>query len=259
MIDNKTKRWIRIVGASAVLACVLLLSGCAPQRANPEMIPAEPIAPELSPVQSTEKFRREYVLVPGDQLEVIVRQAPEASRTVLIRPDGRLTLPLVEDVVAAGLTPTELDARLTERFSERLIDPEVTVIASMVRQPMVYVTGDVRNPQALALRDAPHAIHAVVLAGGLLPSAAAKVIVVIRLTDDGYIRAIPVELQGRGQPHPYLALKSIALQADDVVFVPQSNRAQTAKFIDEFLLRPFWAINQALQSYTAYRIISEDL
>lgn len=256
---NQRKRWVRTAGALAALACVLLLPACAPQRATPEMILAEPVAPELKPVQSTERFRREYVLAPGDQLEVVVRQAPEASRTVLIRPDGRLTLPLVEEVIAAGLTPAELDARLTERFSERLIDPEVTVIASMVRQPMVYVTGHVRQPQAVPLRDAPHAIHAVAIAGGLQPSAAAKVIVVIRLTEDGYVRAIPIELQGRGQPHPYMALKSIALQADDVIFVPQSNRAQTAKFIDEFLLRPFWAVNQALQSYTAYRIIRDDL
>src|SRR5207302_6366962 len=127
-------------------------------------VPQVPVLQEV--VQSSIRFRKEYVLAPGDQIEVVVRRVSEVSRAVFIRPDGLFSLPLLQDVPAAGLTPRELSIKLKELFSARLLDPEINVIPMQVRQPVVYVVGDVNNVVATPFRDAPTAIQAITLAGG---------------------------------------------------------------------------------------------
>ena len=74
-------------------------------------------------MQSEARFRKEYVLVPGDQVEILIRRVPEVSRKVTIRSDGFISLSMLDEVSAAGLTPRELDAKLTGLFSARVVDP----------------------------------------------------------------------------------------------------------------------------------------
>src|SRR5262249_10774254 len=74
--------------------------------------------PDASQILKSEtRFTKQYVLAPGDQIEVVVRAVPEVSRTVVIRPDGNISLPLLNDVMAAGMTAQELDANLTRLWS----------------------------------------------------------------------------------------------------------------------------------------------
>lgn len=235
-----------------LIAHLLLLPACVSPRTVKSQVPVEPQI-----VQSAIRFHKEYVLAPGDQVEVVVRQVPEVSRAVTIRPDGYISLPLLDDVSAAGLTPPALDEKLTVLLSARLVEPEVTVIASQVRQPVVYVTGDVNAPAAVPLRDAPTAMQAVAFAGGLRRSAAARDIAIIRLTEDGYIQAIPISVEANGQPGPYMALRSALLQADDIVFVPESGRSQLTRFLDDLVIRPVNAINGLLAIYVNFRFIQE--
>ena len=77
---------------------LILLTGCAAQRASKMEIPAGPRV-----MQSAMRFRKEYVLTPGDQIEVNVRRFPEITRALAVRPDGLITLPLLNDVTAAGM------------------------------------------------------------------------------------------------------------------------------------------------------------
>jgi polysaccharide export outer membrane protein len=192
---------------------------------------------------------------PGDQVEVIVRRVPEVSRTVTIRPDGFITLPLVDDVKAAGLTPPELKDSLTKLFATRLSEPEVTVTAIQVPPPMVYVLGDVNNNISVPLRNAPTAIDAITYAGGFRRTAKSDATSIIRLEDDGYIHAIAIYNTAGGQPGAAVGLRAALLQADDIVFVPESNRSQVSRFLDDIVNKPLTTISGTVGLYFNFRLI----
>ncbi len=204
---------------------------------------------------SGKRFHKEYVWSAGDQLEVIVRRVPDASRTVTVRPDGFITLPLVNDVKAAGLTATELRDALTKAFSARLITPEVTVIAVQVPPPSVYVIGEVNNNAAIPLRNAPTASAAIAYAGGFRRSAKPQDAAIIRLGEDGYFRAIPISNVAGGQPGPLIGMSDFFLMQDDIIFVPESGRSQVARFTDDFINRPLQSVGGALGIYANIRFI----
>lgn len=230
-----------------------IASACVSPRPGVSDIEVEP---EI--VQSTTRFSKEYVLAAGDTLEVVVRRFPEISRTVVVRPDGFISLPLLDDVVAAGLTPRELDERITAGLVGRIIDPEVTVIAAAVRQPSVYVVGDVNNNAAVVpLREAPTAMHAITFAGGLRRTAATRDITIIRLSLDGHLQAIPVPAAVSGQPGPYMAMRQMPLRADDIILVPENQRSQFARLMDDFVTRPLTGINQVLGVWVNFRFIEQ--
>jgi polysaccharide biosynthesis/export protein len=235
--------------ALSVVCLAILLSSCVVPRAK---VTTLPVAEEI--VRTDARFRKEYVWRPGDQVEVLVRRVPEVSRTVTIRPDGFLTLPLLDDVKAAGLTAVELKTTLTKLFAERLLEPEVTVIAIQVPQAVVYVVGDVGNNLAVPLRNATTAIEAITFAGGFRRTAKIDDTAIIRLGDDGMIRAIPVTNQAGGQPGPVIGLRTTLLQADDIVFVPESGRSQVARFLDDIVNRPLSSLTGIFGLYVNFRL-----
>jgi polysaccharide export outer membrane protein len=234
------------------IGAVAVQAACAAAHTNVDLVP---LTPEV--VQSSGRFRKEYVLAPGDQVEVLVRRVPEVSRGALIRPDGFISLPMLQDVAAAGLTARELSERLTKLFSARLLEPEVNVIPVQVRQAVVYVVGDVNNVVAVPFRDAPTPIQAITLAGGFRRSAAARDITIIRLTEDGNLRAIVVDSTIAGQPGPYMTLRGAQLQSDDIVFVPENGRSQVTRFLDDFISRPLVAVNSIVGTVVNFRLIEE--
>ncbi|MDX2149892.1 MAG: polysaccharide biosynthesis/export family protein [Bryobacteraceae bacterium] len=233
-----------------VRACVLLAALSAAPALHADTASQPPV------VESASRFRKEYILAAGDQLEVLVRRVPEASRTVSIRPDGLITLPLIDSVPAAGLTPQELKTRLTELFAKRLIDPEVTVIPTVTRQPMVYVVGEVGAPSAVPLRSVSSAVQAVAVSGGLRRSAAYRSISLIRLGEDGRLRALPIAAPEPKERGAYLGLANMPLQADDIIVVSESKRSQFVRFLDDFVNRPLSGINSVVATYVNFRFIS---
>lgn len=224
--------WRRITGLGALIA-VALVPGCAMQRTDVEKLA---VKPEI--IQSAVRFQKEYLLFAGDQIEVSVWRVPEVSRTVIIGPDGKISLPLLQNVQASGLTARELAESLKTLYSSRLLNPEVTVIPMTVRQPVIYVLGDVRNPSAIPYRNALTAMQAIGAAGGFLRTGAESDVTIVRLSKDGYLRAIPIEVDAGGQPGPYLAIALTQLEPDDVVFVPEHGRSQIVRFISDLVLLP---------------------
>lgn len=238
---------------AGALAGSLVTVSCVSARADVESID---VGPEV--VRSATRFRKEYVLAAGDQIEIHVRRFPEVSRTVMIRPDGMISLPLIDDVPAAGRTLRTLDDELTALLGQRLVDPEVTVIAMSIRQPVVFVTGDVtNNATVVPLRDAPTAMQAITFAGGLRRSAAARDVTIIRLAEDGHLLALPVSVEGGGQPAPALALSRTILAADDIIFVPESGRSQIARILDDFVNRPLAGLNAIVGTYVNFELVRE--
>jgi len=242
---------VSVLWAVPALAGVVSLAGCVSARAKVAELTVEPHV-----VESVERFKKEYVLAPGDQIEITVRRVPELSRTQIIRPDGNITLPVVNQLKAAGLTAVELNTKLEELFAARLVAPEITVIPTLVRQPVVYVSGDVASSIAVPLRDAPTVIQAITLAGGFRRSAAARDVAIIRLNGDGHLQATTIPVGDRSQPAPFMALRAAPLQADDIVFVPESGRSQMARFLDDFINRPLQGVTGVVGTFESFKLIS---
>ncbi|TMB25920.1 MAG: sugar ABC transporter substrate-binding protein [Deltaproteobacteria bacterium] len=110
---------------------------------------------------------REYRIAREDVVEVSVWKEPDLSRTLPVRPDGKITLPLVGDLDAAGKTPAELESAVQQKLSGLVRDPRVTVLVRDINGSRVYVTGMVAHPGAFALRSSMDVLQALAMAGGL--------------------------------------------------------------------------------------------
>lgn len=241
------RRSIVIRAAQLLVLAASLLCG----QASTPTVPQQFTPNSLSEA----RFKKEYVVVPGDQLDIVVRRVPEASRSLVVRGDGQITLPLAGDIVVSGLTTREINKKVEELLSKRLVSPEVTVIAAQSHQPMVYVGGEVNIPSAQALRTSATAAQALSLAGGLKKSAAGRDITIFRLNEDGKLESVRLDVKGRGQRSVYQALSTTRLFPDDIIFVPENGRSIMTRFIDDFLNRPLQGTNAILGTYVNFRLV----
>ncbi len=232
----------------AGLALAALGAGCAGGPAAVE--------PPAETAYSLRKYRKEYVISPGDQFEVLVQRTPELSRTVVVRPDGMITLPTLGDLQAAGRSFAELDQEITARLGARLQHPEVDLIAIDVPPAVVYVVGEVTAPRAVPLRNARTAAEAVAQTGGLRHTAHRDVFL-IRLQDDGRIAATPLRSATSATSARYLALETTLLRADDILVVPESARSQFVRMVDDFVNKPLSGLNSILGLYVNYRLTEQ--
>jgi|SRR5688572_6504900 polysaccharide biosynthesis/export protein len=123
---------------------------------------------------------RGYRIGPEDVLDISVWKNPELSRTVPVRPDGKVSLPLVNDIQAAGLTPNDLRLQLTKRLSEYVPSPEVAVIIREVHSAKVSVIGLVRTPGRYEVKSPATVLDLIALAQGFTDFASRDRIVVLR-------------------------------------------------------------------------------
>ena len=125
-----------------------------------------------------------YAIGPGDVLEISVWKNPELTSTVPVRPDGRISVPLLGDVQAAGMTPLALKQTLTDGYKEYVTAPGVSVVVKEIHSRKIYVTGEVATPGVYDLQPRAKLMQALALAGGLTPYAKGRV-VVLRDSRDG--------------------------------------------------------------------------
>jgi polysaccharide biosynthesis/export protein len=159
----------------------------------------------------------EYRLGPGDQLQVNVWGEDALTRLVTVRPDGRLSLPLVSEVDALGKTVPQLQQLITERLSTVVQDPHVSVLLVEPVSYKIYVLGQVTKPGVYQLHSPTSVLQAIAIAGGVTEFAAANRTVIHRRrgTERQDIRVkLNAMLQGGAFDH------DVMLEADDVVIVP---------------------------------------
>jgi polysaccharide export outer membrane protein len=186
-------------------------------------VPSPPDAASAAavPASPAEGVTASYVIGPGDTLQVFVWRNPELTTTVPVRPDGKISTPLVEDMVAVGKTPSVLARDIEKVLAEYVRSPQVNII---VTQPMstfsqVKVIGQVIKPQGLAYREGMKVLDAVLAVGGLAPFAAGNRAKVIR-TENGKTREIKVKLDNVVNKGDLTT--NIALAPGDVLVVPES-------------------------------------
>lgn len=121
-----------------------------------------------------------YVIGPEDVLDISVWKEPDLTRTVPVRPDGKISLPLVNDIQAAGLTPVQLAATLAVMLKKYLTQPQVTVIVTQINSKRVYVLGEVNHPGPVPLLPGLTVLQALASAGGFSQFANQKQIYVLR-------------------------------------------------------------------------------
>jgi polysaccharide export outer membrane protein len=167
------KTFMPLVALSlALVAGPSPLPGRAGDRAVPQTAPAErPGAPAPS---------GDYTIGPEDLLYIGVWKNEPLSRQVPVRPDGMISIPLVNDVRAAGLTPMQLRDVLVRRLSDFMPNPEVSVIVQEVHSPKVSVLGEVAHPGRFDLRGRTTVLDLLALAGGLTEFASRSRIVILR-------------------------------------------------------------------------------
>jgi polysaccharide export outer membrane protein len=127
----------------------------------------------------------EYRMGAGDKLRIEVYKDPQLSQSAQVRPDGKVTLPLVGDMMATGLTPIELRDAITAALKEFITNPTVTVIVVEATAATAYVMGEVNHPGAVNLQAPLTIMQALALAGGLKDFADAKNVRVIRKAPSG--------------------------------------------------------------------------
>src|SRR5215471_13162765 len=159
----------------------------------------------------------DYKIGPQDVVRIDVWKEPDISRTIPVRPDGKITLPLLNDVQAAGMTAMQLAASLRDSFSKYLTNPQVTVTVTEINSCRVYITGEVVRAGALPLLPGMTVLQALSSAGGFTQFARTKNIYVLRTED------------GKQVKHPFnykevvkgnLQDQNIVLQPGDVIVVP---------------------------------------
>jgi polysaccharide export outer membrane protein len=203
MISNL--RW-GLLSALLLLSLLPAHSQESAQKSDAASRPAEPATSDA-----------EYKIGPQDVLRIDVWKEPDISRVIPVRPDGKISVPLLNDVQAAGLTAMQLAASLREGLSKFLTSPQVTVTVSETNSRRVYLTGEVTRPGALPMLPNMTVLQALASGGGFTQFAKLKNIYVMRTEN------------GKQVKHPFnykevvkgnLAEQNILLQPGDVIVVP---------------------------------------
>jgi len=159
-----------------------------------------------------------FVIGADDVLAVNVWKEPEVSRSVPVRSDGKISLPLVGEVQAAGRTPLKLEQDIAARLKNYISEPEVTVIVQQINSQKFNVLGQVNRPGSFVLANSPTVLDAIALAGGFRDFAKQKAIYVLRQNPDGSQSRIPFNykdvVNGRNPA------QNIKLQSRDTIVVP---------------------------------------
>jgi polysaccharide export outer membrane protein len=158
-----------------------LAAGCfTATAAAQEPTPANGTTPPATEAAARAAAAGEYQIGPEDVLDISVWKNPELSRKVPVRPDGRVSLPLINDIQAAGLTPSALREQLAQRLGEFVPSPEVSVIVQEVHSLKVSVMGAVKMPGRFELKSPATVLECLALAQGFTEFANRDRIVVIR-------------------------------------------------------------------------------
>ena len=182
--------------------------------------------PEIGFADWTE-MEPEYVLYPGDEIEIATPTASELTRTQRIGQDGRISLPLVGQIMAADRTIAEVERDASDAFASQLRRPVVEITLKTAGPIRVWVAGEVRTPGVVEMNGDLDAYQAVIQAGDFLPTAKQGEVALIRRGPGGVRMMRAVDLRPRRG-------EVVALRRGDIIFVPRSTLGEVANFITLF-------------------------
>jgi polysaccharide export outer membrane protein len=173
---------------------------------------------QVTAVPQTKASKDEYVIGPEDVLAINVWKEPEISRSVPVRPDGKISLPLVGDLPASGLTADKLRDNIAAKLKEYISDPEVIVIVQEIRSRTFNIVGKVGKPGSYPMAKPMTVLDAIAVAGGFLDFAKTTKVYVLRREVNGSRKILPFnyKLVIKGQELD----QNVELQTGDTIVVP---------------------------------------
>jgi polysaccharide export outer membrane protein len=225
---TRHSRYVFVALAAAFVWCANTVQASPQQRQSqtqgqtstgasaPGVQPTQPVVPQ--PPTDPPDTPSEYQIGPEDVLSVIVWKNADLTQTVSVRPDGRISLPLVNDVLVSHLTANQLRDVLTKKYAAYVNDPEVSVVVKEINSIKVSVLGMVKTPGRLALKTRTTVLDALAMAGGLVDFAKRDRIVVFRMKPDGSYT--PMGFDYTRVVSDYDAKANFLLQSGDIVVVP---------------------------------------
>ena len=213
--------------AALVVLGLLPLGGCA-DISNP-FAPGGLLGPPAPPppAAAAPLPTAEYVIGPGDQLGIFVYDSPQLSSDVPVRPDGRISTPLIQTLVAAGKTPTQLGHDMEDRLKEFIKDPRVTIIVRGFVGPLdrqIRVIGEAADPLALPYREHLTLLDLMIASKGLTRYAAGNRAVLVRTSKDkdGHDKQETIHVRLSDLIKDGDISQNVELQPGDTLIIPQS-------------------------------------
>jgi polysaccharide export outer membrane protein len=179
--------------------------------------------------QLTKSKGRRYRLNPGDVLEIVYRYTPEFNQTVTIHPDGFIVLEIVGEVEVGGLTLEETRQKLIKKATQRLKDPEITLLLKEFQKPYYIVSGEVSAPGKFVMNEAITALQAVMMAGGFKDSARVSQVFIFRKINKDLAEVKMLDLKKIKKTSDLE--KDLNLESGDIIFVPRNKFSKFEKYI----------------------------
>jgi len=211
-------KWLTLLSSVAFLALIF----------NPALAQQSASEAETSP-----SVNDSYRILSGDKLSIKFLYHPELNEpSVVVRPDGFITLSIVDEVMARGLTIAELKASIEKAYSETLLKPVVSINLIEYVAPHIYVGGQVAKPGRYELRDGRTLVQAIILAGGFTREANRKMVLHARRAGAGELKMTTfnvLQMLSDSKTEP-----EVLLQNNDYVFVPDSKISKISRLIEAF-------------------------
>ena len=219
---KKVKKYVVLLPAFAIIG---LLAACSSQQEIRKIPPPSPLA-TIQPTPA-------YIIRPGDQLDIKFFYNPELNESVTVRPDGKISLQLVDEIQAGGLEPSELDEFLTEKYAMELRKPVITVIVRSFEGQRIYVGGEVNNQSEMTLPAGMTILQAVFQAGGFMETASPENTILIRQGPNK--EPIPIQIDLKNALYGKGDAVNLMLKPNDIVYVPKSAIAEANKWVNQYI------------------------
>jgi polysaccharide biosynthesis/export protein len=214
-----------------ILVLTAVVIGCASKGSQVTLVSLTPPAPQS-----------EYIVQAGDTLDIKFYYHPDHDQqNLVVRPDGKLLLPLIGDIQAVGLTPEQLAEHIAQRYSFTLREPKVAVDVNTVNTGQVYVGGEVLRPGVIKLKPKMNLIQAVFEAGGPKDEGDIERVVLLRSMGDnqfGYREINLMRIVKHEEP-----TDDAVLAQDDLIFIPKTGIAKANLWVQKYIrnMVPFGA------------------
>ena len=204
------------------------LGGCSPVVKQPTPL----VAGQTQEMTSPQEL---YKIQAGDLLDIKFYDNPELNEQLQVRPDGRISLQLVDEIVATGMTPVELKNTLLEKYKTEFKNPKITVIVRSFSLQKIYVSGEVKEPKVIDLQGNIRVLQAISQVGGFIGTAKKDEIVVIRrkIGSKPQIFQINIEMVVDGTDPD----QDIVLCPQDIIYVPKSHIANVNQWVDQYMTK----------------------
>lgn len=220
---------LSVVSLRSVLLVVLiaLVAGCSTVKYSAPELPPLAEAPDLY----VPPIEQDYRLQVGDALAIRSYFDSQLNQEVVVRPDGRISVLLIGEMLVTGMTPEELAVRIRQPYKRLVGGTDVTVAVTRSSGMNVYLSGEIKAPAIQQMDGNLTMLQAIARAGGTLPSANTGNVLLIRHQADGKLSVSKVDLEKILRNEA----SDVFLQRRDVIYVPKSEIAQTGQFVDQYI------------------------